>query len=113
MSRFGFRRMVHAVGARTTGELQSADPNRTGAALHQNGPPVDRTRGVNTAMRGNGGNAVAHSHVSVAFPSVWAVRWHSFTTDAGGPLGGGPLGRGLGLRRRYSMRICHASVLDF
>jgi hypothetical protein len=42
--------------ARTTGELQCADPDGTGAALHQHRSPVDRSSGVHTAMRGDAGN---------------------------------------------------------
>ena len=45
--------------ARTFGQLHGADSDRTGPTLHQDGPPFDRTRRVNTAMRGDGGYAEA------------------------------------------------------
>jgi hypothetical protein len=38
-------------------ELNGAGPNRTRAALHQHGAPLNRTRHVNSPMRGYAGNA--------------------------------------------------------
>jgi hypothetical protein len=40
-------------------ELNSASPHSTSTPLHENGPPLDRTRDMNGAVSGDAGNAEA------------------------------------------------------
>jgi hypothetical protein len=92
--------------ARTTRQLHSANPDGTGAALHQHGPSFDRTRHMNTAVRGDGGDAEACAllerdavrqrhrlrgghHRIFRGRAEWAVRLRAVAPDAAAdPVGG-------------------------